>query len=79
MKNNNPYTFENGGRENSFFCMKLVDFLSREKREKQLNSEQFQSLWAVRFDEAKSGGCYYRPTCDIYTRTSKIGVQLRLF
>ena len=39
MKGNSIHTFENGGKENSFFCMKLAGFLSQEKEANQLDPE----------------------------------------
>lgn len=47
MKGDSIHTFENGGKENGFFCMKLVSFLSQEREANQLDPEQFSELWAT--------------------------------
>ncbi len=72
---NSIYTFENGEKEHSFFCMNLVKFLSVEKEKEQLSYEQFSKLWRVRFDAARNGACHYREECSIYKRTLKAGVR----
>lgn len=79
MKGDSIHTFEDGGKESGFFCMKLVSFLTQEKETNQLDTEQFSELWATRFNEAKAGSCNYRSQCPVYERTAKKGVQLNLF
>lgn len=81
MKGDSIHTFENGGKENSFFCMHLVNYLSQEREANQLDPEQFSGLWATRFNEAKAGSCSYRSQCPVYERTlqTRQGVQLNLF
>lgn len=44
MKGDSIHTFENGGKENSFFCMHLVNYLSQEREANQLDPEQFSEL-----------------------------------
>lgn len=58
MKGDSIHTFENGGKESGFFCMKLVSFLTQEKEANQLVPEQFPELWATRFNEAKAREWY---------------------
>lgn len=81
MKGDSIHTFENGGKENSFFCMHLVNYLSQEREANQLDPELFSELWATRFNEAKAGSCSYRSQCPVYERTlqARQGVQLNLF
>lgn len=81
MKGDSIHTFENGGKENSFFCMHLVNYLSQEREANQLDPELFSELWATRFNEAKAGSCSYRSQCPVYERTLQKhqGVQLNLF
>lgn len=81
MKGDSIHTFENGGKESGFFCMKLVSFLSQEREANQLDPELFSELWATRFNEAKAGSCSYRSQCPVYERTLQKhqGVQLNLF
>lgn len=81
MKGDSIHTFENGGKENSFFCMHLVNYLSQERDANQLDPEQFSALWATRFNEAKAGSCSYRSQCPVYEKTLQAhqGVQLNLF
>lgn len=81
MKGDSIHTFENGGKESGFFCMKLVSFLTQEKEANQLDPEQFSELWATRFNEAKAGSCSYRDQCPVYEKTLQTsqGVQLNLF
>ena len=81
MKGDSIHTFENGGKENSFFCMHLVNYLSQEREANQLDPEQFSELWAARFNEAKAGSCNYRSLCPVYEKTLQAhqGVQLNLF
>lgn len=81
MKGDSIHTFEDGGKESGFFCMKLVSFLSQEKEANQLDPEQFSQLWATRFNEAKAGYCSYRDQCPVYEKTLQTsqGVQLNLF
>lgn len=81
MKGDSIHTFENGGKENSFFCMHLVNYLSQEREANQLDLEQFSELWATRFNEAKAGSCSYRSQCPVYERTlqTRQEVQLNLF
>lgn len=79
MEGDSIHTFENGGTEKGFFCMNLVRLLLEEKEENWMESEQFQELWRIRFDEAKAGACHYRNHCHIYLRGLKQGVQLSLF
>ena len=69
MKELSVHTFENGGKERGFFCMELVAFLALEKEEKQLGEEQFVDMWNTRFNNAKSGACYYRERCSVYEKT----------
>nr|DAW19182.1 MAG TPA: hypothetical protein [Caudoviricetes sp.] len=79
-KGDSIHTFENGGKENSFFCMKLASFLQRDQTVGDLDPESFSELWKKRFEAAKVGSCYYREQCPIYHRTAKRGnVQLKLF
>lgn len=81
MKGDSIHTFENGGKENSFFCMHLVNYLSQEREANQLDPEQFSELWTTRFNEAKAGSCNYRSQCPVYVRTLQThqGIQLNLF
>lgn len=81
MKGDSIHTFENGGKENSFFCMHLVNYLSQEREANQLDPELFSELWATRFNEAKAGSCSYRSQCPVYERTLQKhqGIQLNLF
>lgn len=81
MKGDSIHTFENGGKESGFFCMKLVSFLTQEKEANLLDTEQFSELWATRFNEAKAGSCSYRDKCPVYEKTLQTsqGVQLNLF
>jgi hypothetical protein len=81
MKGDSIHTFEDGGKESGFFCMKLVSFLTQEKEANQLDTEQFSELWATRFNEAKAGSCSYRDKCPVYEKTLQTsqGVQLNLF
>lgn len=37
MKGDSIHTFENGGKESSFFCMHLVNYLSQEREANQLD------------------------------------------
>lgn len=74
------HTFENGSKEQSFFCMKLVSYLLRDKEAEQMNIETFDNIWKERFNLAKAGLCHYRNECPIYQCTVKKGnAQLKLF
>ena len=55
-------------QDNGFFCMKLVEFLYKERNEQGIIQPE---LWEMRFNEAKSGSCFYRTICPVYERTRK--------
>lgn len=79
-KGDSIHTFENGGKERGFFCIKLVSFLERERTVGDLDQESFSELWKSRFDTAKAGSCFYRQECPVYSQTVKSGnIQLKLF
>ena len=74
------HTFENGGKEQSFFCMKLVSYLQRDKEVEQMDVEAFDNIWKERFKIAEAGSCHYRDECPIYQKNKKKGnIQLKLF
>lgn len=81
MKGDSIHTFENGGKERGFFCMKLVDFLSQERETNQMDPNQYTKLWEIRFNEAKAGFCSYRSQCPMYEKTLQThqGGQPNLF
>lgn len=79
-KGDSIHTFENGGKEQGFFCMKLASYLQWDREIKQMNVETFDNFWNERFQIAKAGSCHYRDECPIYHRTIKeSGIQLKLF
>lgn len=55
-------------QDKGFFCMKLVGFLNKERNEQGIIPPE---LWEMRFNEAKSGSCFYRTICPVYERTRK--------
>ena len=55
-------------QDNGFFCMKLVEFLNKERNEQGIVQPE---LWKMRFNEAESGSCFYRTICPVYERTRK--------
>ena len=55
-------------QDNGFFCMKLVVFLNKERNEQGIIPPE---LWEMRFNEAKSGSCFYKTICPVYERTRK--------
>lgn len=54
--------------DKGFFCMKLVGFLKKERNDQGIIPGD---LWETRFNEAKSGNCFYRTICPVYERTRK--------
>ena len=53
-------------QDKGFFCMKLVGFLNKERNEQGIIPPE---LWEMRFNEAKSGSCFYQTICPVYERT----------
>lgn len=79
-KGDDIHTFEAGGKERGFFCIKLVSFLERDRAVGNLDNNRYTDLWRTRFDAAKVGSCFYREECPVYSKTVKSGnVQLKLF
>ena len=79
-KGDNIHTFESGGKERGFFCMRLASFLQRDQIANDLDPDKYCYLWKLRFDLAKAGSCFYREECPVYSKTAKSGnVQLKLF
>lgn len=54
--------------DKGFFCMKLVGFLNKERNDQGIIPGD---LLETRFNEAKSGNCFYRTICPVYERTRK--------
>ena len=52
--------------EKGFFCIKLVQFINQEAEP---GTKEYATLWAQRFDEAKTGRCKYKNRCPIYKKT----------
>lgn len=52
--------------ESGFFCMKLAEFLNKERNEQGIIPSD---LWRLRFSEAAAGNCHYSTVCPIYART----------
>lgn len=79
-KGDNIHTFEAGGKERGFFCMRLASFLDRDRTVGDLDPDKYSDLWRQRFNSAKTGSCFYREECPVYSKTVKSGnVQLKLF
>ena len=55
-------------QDKGFFCMKLVGFLNKERNEQGIIPPE---LWEMRFNEAKSGSCFYRTIFPVYERARK--------
>jgi hypothetical protein len=77
--------------DRGFFCMKLAGYImseNKEKEERELKERGFaqtdiDSLWQLRFSEAKKGRCAYRDRCPVHARTiakkEKRPIQLQIF